>query len=164
MHLPCGENKKNLKLMLFYIILLQLVITEEPTQRVHGKPGQGTLAKAILEAEGPFTTVRIIQQTKFNGKNRPSATLVIDAMQNLQADGLGVVKVVDRTTAFFKELPNSVTQAVVERYSSTKEIYNICFTQRAPASILSKDLYNKILSNAPKVQELKNTYYITEEI
>jgi len=111
------------------------------------------VTKAILEAEGPFTSVSIVQKSTFShGKNRPSASKVIEVMSNLECDGLGKVKTVDRTTVFYKELPTDIKKEALNGYSVTKEHYSVQFVKGANVDLLSKDLFNKILRNAPKVQ------------
>ena len=71
-----------------------------------------TLAESILTSPGPFTTVQVVKKAMFNEKkkNRPSATVVIKVMGNLEKDALGLLRKQDRTTVFLKELPCQVNE------------------------------------------------------
>lgn len=118
----------------------------------------------MLQSKGPFATVTLVQKAQFNGKSRPAASVIAEVMANLQTDGLGVVKKIDRTTVFLKQLPCHATEESLQAYGITQDVYGEVFLERASQELLSKDLFNRILQNSPQKQELQEIYFIIEEI
>ena len=84
-------------------------------------------------------------------------------MQNLEKDGLGKVKTVDTTTAFYKCLPCNIMETALMNYRVSREEYLARFTERADCKHLSKDLFNKLLDRAPDKRDLQTVYTITSE-
>ena len=69
-------------------------------------------------------------------------------MENLATDGLGEVKVVDRSTVFFKKLPADVSEETLAKYEVQREAYLYAFNERADKAIISKELFNKFLEQS----------------
>ena len=71
-------------------------------------------------------------------------------MENLMKDGLGTVQSEDRTTVFYKKLPCGVLDEALTNYGVNSDCYKNKFTERAPISHISKELFNKLLEKSPE--------------
>lgn len=98
-----------------------------------------SIANTILSRCGPFVTVRIAQSS-FSGSKRPTASTVVEVMQNLEKDGLGKVKTVDSTTVFYKSLPCNIVETSLMNYRVSSEEYQAQFTERADHKQLQKSV------------------------
>ena len=69
-----------------------------------------------------FTVKRTIRNcdTGDNYKDGPMASIVAEVMANLQTDGLGVVKKIDGTTVFQKQLQWHATEESLQAYGIAK--------------------------------------------
>ena len=85
-------------------------------------------------------------------------------MGNLQKDRLGKVQTVDRTTVFYKCLPTKVEDEALKGYKVTSEAYDKRFKERAPVNHISKELFNKLLDNAPDKEDLGIVYDFVPEM
>ena len=84
-------------------------------------------------------------------------------MENLMKDGLGTVLSEDRTTVFYKKLPCGVLDEALTNYGVNSDCYRNKFTERAPISQISKELFNKLLEKSPNKNDLETVYAITAE-
>ena len=84
-------------------------------------------------------------------------------MENLATDGLGEVKVVDRSTVFFKKLPADVSEETLAKYEVQREAYLRAFNERADKAIISKELFNKLLEQSAHKVRLREEHDITPE-
>ena len=90
-----------------------------------------------------------------NGKKRPPATTVIEVMENLQTDGLGKLKTIGTTRAFYKTTPCDATDDALQTYSITRNTYLDKFNERVPVAQISKDLFNRLLEQAENKDNLR---------
>ena len=118
--------------------------------------------RRILLCKGPFVSTRLAQRN-FSGNARPSADVLSATMQNLATDGFGIVKTIDRSIVFFKELPADLSDEVLATYEVPRERYLYAFNERADKSIITKELFNKFLAQSPNKDRLKNEHDITPE-
>ena len=118
--------------------------------------------RRILLCKGPFVSTRLAQRN-FSGNARPSADVLSATMQNLATDGFGIVKTIDRSIVFFKELPADLSDEVLATYEVPRERYLYAFNERTDKSIITKELFNKFLAQSPNKDRLKNEHDITPE-
>ena len=79
-------------------------------------------------------------------------------------DGLGTVLSEDRTTVFLqKKILCGVLDEALTNYGVNPDFYKNKFTERAPISQISKELFNKLLEKYPNKNDLKTLYAITAE-
>jgi len=74
--------------------------------------------------------------------NRPTASTVVEVMQNLEKDGLGKVKTVE-STVFYKCLPCNIVETSLMTYRVSSKEYQAQFTERADCKHLSKELFKR---------------------
>ena len=87
-----------------------------------------SIASIILSSCGPFVTVRVAQSS-FSGSKRPTASSVLEVMQNLEKDGLGTVKTVDTTTVFYKCLACNIVETCLMNCKVSRGEYQEQFTE-----------------------------------
>ena len=75
-------------------------------------------------------------------------------------DELGQVDTVDTTTIFYKCLPCKIMERTLVNYGVSEDNYCQKFTARLDQKLISKDLFNKLLLEAPAKKELKDVYCI----
>ncbi|CAH3142106.1 unnamed protein product, partial [Porites lobata] len=132
------------------------------TGAVSKKADPKSIASRVLTCPGPFSTVRLAQSS-ISGHIRPAAVTIVEIMQNLERDGLGKVIVVDRTTVFYKSLPCNVDEEVLGNYGVILGNYSNQFKERAAHTIVSRDLFNRMLNMSPDKVDLERVYAITSE-
>ena len=118
--------------------------------------------RRILLCKGPFVSTGLAQRN-FSGNARPSADVLSATVQNLATDGFGIVKTIDRSIVSFKELPADLSDEVLATYEVPRERYLYAFNERADKSIITKELFNKFLTQSPNKDRLKNEHDITPE-
>ena len=146
----------------FYIDVFnftQLQLGNMETGAVSKKADPKSIASRVLTCPGPFSTVRLAQSS-ISGHIRPAAVTIVDRMQNLERDGLGKVMVVDRTTVFYKSLPCNVDEEVLGNYGVILGNYSNQFKERAAHTIVSRDLFNRMLNMSPDKVDLERVYAI----
>lgn len=141
---------------MYYV--LQLVTSDTETAPADNYERQ----RRILLCKGPFVSTRLAQRN-FSGNARPSADVLSVTMQNLATDGFGTVKTIDRSIVFFKKLPADLSDEVLATYEVPRERYLFAFNERADKSIITKDLFNKFLTQSPHKDRLKREHDITPE-
>ena len=149
----------------FYIDVFnftQLQLGNKETGAVSKKADPKSIASRVLTCPGPFSTVRLAQSS-ISGHIRPAAVTIVEIMQNLERDGLGKVIVVDRTTVFYKSLPCNVDEEVLGNYGVILGNYSNQFKERAAHTIVSRDLFNRMLNMSPDKVDLERVYAITSE-
>lgn len=112
--------------------------------------------------KGPFVSTRLAQKS-FSGNNRPTASLIIAIMENLEKDGFGKLLKVGLSQVFYKKLPSDVTDDELRRYDITRESYLQAFNERADKGVISKEAFNRFLESSPKKRELKDLHDIEAE-
>ena len=65
----------------------------------------------------------------------PAVAILSATMENLATDGLGEVKVADRSTVFFKKLPADVSEETLAKYEVQREAYLYAFNELDKAII-----------------------------
>lgn len=105
--------------------------------------------RRILMCKGPFVSTRLAQKS-FSGNNRPTASLIIAIMENLEKDGFGKLLKFGLSQVFYKKLPSDVTDDKLRRYDITRESYLQAFNERADKGVISKEAFNRFLESSPK--------------
>ena len=77
-------------------------------------PAEDELAILTLATNGPFTTTRAVTRTCSTKK--PTSQEVIERMTQLEEEGLGLYKKVDKTKAFYNMLLLEEKKENVEKY------------------------------------------------
>ena len=84
-------------------------------------------------------------------------------MNNLEKDGLGRLKQVERTNVFYKSPPCNATDEALAQYKINRDLSLQRFKERAPLNVVSKEHFNKLLKESPEKADLETTYLIVEE-
>ena len=80
----------------------------------------------ILTMKGPFTTARRVY-TSFSSHCRPNVSLVQKSMQDLEAAGIGIFKVINKLKFFYKMLPSDGLQQKLAKYNISVQDYRTTF-------------------------------------
>ena len=118
--------------------------------------------RRILICKGLFVSTRLAQKS-FSGNNRPTASLIIAIMENLEKDGFGKLLKVGLSQVFYKKLPSDMAEDELRRYDITRESYLQAFNERADKGVISKEAFNRFLESSPKKRELKDLHDIVAE-
>ena len=118
--------------------------------------------RRILLCKGPFISVRLAQRS-FGGGSRPSSTVTVSIMENLEKDGFGKVITVERSNVLFKKLPSSLTDEELDKYDLSREQYRESFVQRADKALISREQFNKFIQASPDKDDLSTLHSITCE-
>lgn len=109
------------------------------------------IKKRILQVPGPFTTARRVY-TSFSSRNRPSAQTVQLSMEELENDGLGTFKIVNKLKVFYKKLPSEDMKANLSLHEMSLEVYIAIFREEDPR--LTTRNKDTIFENHPNSAEL----------
>ena len=82
--------------------------------------------KTILMIPGPFTEGRRVY-TSFSSRCRPTVAMVQKSMEDHQAAGLGIFKVVNNLRVFYKKLPSLPLQPKLATHGMSLEEYTVLF-------------------------------------
>ena len=86
------------------------------------------IKKRIINISGPVVTARGVY-TSFSSRNRPSAQNVQLCMEDLEKEGLGIFKKVDKLKVFYKKLPGD---DIKPKLSLSLESYTAIFRKGDP--------------------------------
>ena len=84
----------------------------------------------VVQSAGMFATAKRIY-TSFSSIRRPSADFVVQQFKDLEKDGLGVTKTANRSSIFFKRIPEFLIneEHKLGKLNTTVEEYKTCFAQ-----------------------------------
>ena len=80
----------------------------------------------ILTMKGPFTTARRVY-TSFTSHCHPNVSLVQKSMQDLEAAGIGILKVINKLKIFYKMLPSDGLKQKLAKYNISVQDYRTTF-------------------------------------
>ena len=86
------------------------------------------VAKRILQMPAQFTTARRVY-TSFSSHCRPPVAIVQEAMEELQKNGLGIFKMVEKLKVFYKKSPEMDLQPKLANYGISLEEFTKTFNQ-----------------------------------
>ncbi|XP_044184740.1 uncharacterized protein LOC122964877 [Acropora millepora] len=129
----------NLTTMNMAISLVDVLETYKGISEIccHLKPGEASakvgvpneeVAKRILQMPAKFTTARRVY-TSFSSRCRLPVAIVQEAMEELQKNGLGIFKIVEKLKVFYKQSPEMDLQPKLAKYGISLEEFTRTFNQ-----------------------------------
>ena len=89
---------------------------------------QDQVMKKILMLPGLFAEGRRVY-TSFSSRCRPILGMVQRSMEDLEAAGFGIFKLVSNLRIFYKQLPSDLLQPKLAAYGMSLEEYTVLFRQ-----------------------------------
>lgn len=98
----------------------------KPCETVKLGVGDDDIMKRLLEIPGPYATARRVY-TSYSSLSRPTASMVKNCMTQLQEQGLGTYKIVNKHNVYYKKLPADELKPKLAVYGISLESYSAVF-------------------------------------
>ena len=115
----------------FFFLFQCCQLLHSPSDAVKVGVSGHEIKKRIIIISGPVVTARGVY-TSFSSRNRPSAQNVQLCMEDLEKEGLGIFKKVDKLKVFYKKLPGDDIKPKLSLYEMSLESYTAIFRKGDP--------------------------------
>ena len=109
--------------------------------------------KRHLDISGPYTTAKRVY-TSFTSRNRPTALAVKNCMEDLQQQGLGTYKYINKLHCYYKSFPNEDLKPLLAVHGMSLDSYIATFKDEDER--ITSSNRDMLLDNHPNSAELES--------